>query len=137
MVLESHTQSPGTDQKVAHTLKRHLERIIAYAKYRMTNNYVEGMNNNIKAIVHKACGFCTTRFFKNAILFHCGKLNYSNLLTQIGYDLKNINIFHGFSMKVQLFRNILDDLLNIHILSYPYKINVLTIFAMVLFISAF
>ena len=71
-------------REVAHTLKRHLEGIIAYAKYRMTNSYVEGMNNKIKAIVHKAYGFRTTRCFKNAILFHCGKLNYSNSPTQMG-----------------------------------------------------
>lgn len=71
-------------REVAHTLKRHVEGIISYADYQVTNSYVEGMNNKIKAIVHKAYGFRTTRCFKNAILFHCGKLNYSNLPTQMG-----------------------------------------------------
>jgi len=85
MVLESHTQSDRADEgSRSHPVKRHLEGIIAYAKYRVTNSYVEGMNNKIKAIVHKSYGFRTTRCFKNAILFHCGKLNYSNLPTQMG-----------------------------------------------------
>ena len=84
MVLESHPQSIRTNEGSSPYTERHLEGIIAYAKYRMTNSYVEGMNNKIKAIVHKAYGFRTTRCFKNAILFHCGKLNYSNLPTQMG-----------------------------------------------------
>jgi len=77
-------------REVAHTMKRHLEGIITYETYRITNNYVERMNNKIKAIVHKAYGFRTTRCFKNAILFHCGKLDYSILPTH-GIVAENFN----------------------------------------------
>ncbi|MFQ6084608.1 MAG: ISL3 family transposase, partial [Candidatus Aminicenantia bacterium] len=53
-------------REIAHILKRHLYGIIAYAKHRITNNYVEGMNNKIKAIARKAYGYRTDRCYRNA-----------------------------------------------------------------------
>jgi len=56
----------------AKRFRRHLDRILAYLKHRITNAVAEGLNNKIQHIKASARGF---RNFHNSILFYCGKLD--------------------------------------------------------------
>lgn len=51
-------------------LRRHEEGVLAYFDHRIDNGAVEAMNNNAKAISHRARGFRTERAFTLAML-HC------------------------------------------------------------------
>jgi transposase len=61
--------------KVAKTLKLHLEGIVNAVLYGITNALTEGMNSKIEAIKRAASGYRNKQNFRNAILFHCGKLD--------------------------------------------------------------
>ncbi|MPZ91103.1 MAG: hypothetical protein GEU68_05660 [Actinobacteria bacterium] len=51
-------------------LRKHQDGILAYFDCRIDNGLVEAMNNNAKAISHRARGFRTERAFTLAML-HC------------------------------------------------------------------
>ena len=51
-------------------LRRHEDGILAYFDCRIDNGAVEAMNNNAKAISHRARGFRTERAFRLA-MYHC------------------------------------------------------------------
>jgi len=59
----------------AKTIKRHLDGIMAYLKYKITNAPAEGLNSKIQNIKSNARGFRNFQNYRIAILFHCGKLN--------------------------------------------------------------
>lgn len=59
----------------ARTLKRHLGGILAAVRNRISNAVTEGLNNKIESIKRAACGFKNKEAFRNAILFHCAKLD--------------------------------------------------------------
>ena len=60
--------------KLAKMLKRHLDNLLTYFKYRVTNVVSEGLNNKIEAIKRQAYGFRNRQHFKTAIYFYCGGL---------------------------------------------------------------
>ena len=60
--------------KVAKMLKRHLENIVTYLKYRITNALIEGFNSKIQSIKANARGFRNFENYRVAILFACRKL---------------------------------------------------------------
>lgn len=47
----------GPFKKLVHTLRTHLEGVLAWTRIRVTNGALEGMNNKIKAISHRAFGY--------------------------------------------------------------------------------
>ena len=47
----------GPFQKLAHTLRAHLDGVLAWTRIRVTNGALEGMNNKVKAISHRAFGY--------------------------------------------------------------------------------
>lgn len=59
---------------VAKTLKRHLKGILAYLEHLITNALTEGLNSCIQIIKSNARGFRNFNNYRNAILFHYGKL---------------------------------------------------------------
>lgn len=61
-------------KKVARMMKSHLENILTYLKWPITNATVEGVNSKIQWIKYTAHGFRNRENFKTAILFHCGNL---------------------------------------------------------------
>lgn len=61
--------------QAAKRLNRHLERILNYFRFRVTNATAEGINNKIQTIKKKAYGFRNIQRFINAIYFHCGGLD--------------------------------------------------------------
>jgi transposase len=59
----------------ARILKRHLTGLLAYTKHRITNAVAEGTNGRIQLIKANARGYRSFAQYRNAILFHCGKLD--------------------------------------------------------------
>lgn len=47
-------------QKLARMLRTHLDGVLAWTRLRVTNGALEGMNNKIKAISHRAFGYRTS-----------------------------------------------------------------------------
>lgn len=61
--------------KVAKMFKRHIENILTFIKYRITNAFAEGINSTIQHIKATARGFRNFKNYRTSILFYCGKLN--------------------------------------------------------------
>jgi transposase len=59
---------------VAHMIERHLDGVLNYFAYRVTNAVAEGLNSKIQTIKKMAYGFRNREHFKTAIFFHCGGL---------------------------------------------------------------
>ena len=55
-------------------LRGHLDGILSWTKHRVSNGAVEGMNNKIKSISHRAFGFRTAENFIAAIYQCCARL---------------------------------------------------------------
>lgn len=55
-------------------LRRHQEGILAHFDCRIDNGAVEAMNNNAKAVSHRACRFRTAKAFTLAQLHGLGRL---------------------------------------------------------------
>ena len=55
-------------------LRSHLEGVLAWTRVRLSNGAVEGMNNKIKLISHRAFGFRHARNFIAAIYHCCARL---------------------------------------------------------------
>ncbi len=60
---------------VAKMLKNHLDNIMTYLKYRITNATAEGFNSTIQSIKSSTRGFRNSENYRVSMLFHCGKLN--------------------------------------------------------------
>ena len=57
-------------QKLAQTLRRHLDGVLAWTRIRVTNGALEGMNNKVKVISHRAFGYRTSWTYI-ANIYHC------------------------------------------------------------------
>jgi transposase len=57
-------------KKLAKTIRTQRDGILAWTKLRVTNGALEGMNNQVKAISHRAFGFRTTWTYI-ANIYHC------------------------------------------------------------------
>jgi transposase len=62
-------------QKVARTLKAHLDQLLTYFTYPISNAMSEGFNSKIQSLKHAARGFRSFENFRIRILFFCGRLN--------------------------------------------------------------
>lgn len=60
---------------VARMLKAHLENLLTYFTYAISNALTEGFNSKIQSLKHAARGFRTFANFRIRILFFCGRLN--------------------------------------------------------------
>jgi transposase len=60
---------------VAKMLRSHLERLLNYIVYPITNAVTEGFNSKIQALRHAARGFRSFANYRVRILFCCGKLS--------------------------------------------------------------
>jgi transposase len=61
-------------QKFVGLLRSQLDGVLAWTKTRLSNGAVEGMNNKIKPISHRSCGFRTAENFIAAIYHCCARL---------------------------------------------------------------
>ena len=62
-------------KKVVKMLRRHLDGLLNYTRYHITNATAEGFNSVIQLIKTKARGFRSFESYRARILFHCGKLD--------------------------------------------------------------
>jgi transposase len=60
--------------EVARMIQRHLQGVLNFFAYRVTNAVAEGLNSKIQTIKKMAYGFRNREHFKTAIFFHCGGL---------------------------------------------------------------
>ena len=68
-------------KKVARMLKKHLEGLLNYFEHPITNAVSEGLNSKIQSIKASARGFRNFENYRIRILFTCGKLDLSPVLT--------------------------------------------------------
>lgn len=61
-------------QKLAQTLRTHLEGVLAWTRIRVTNGALEGMNNKVKIISHRAYGYRTSWTYIANIYHACAAL---------------------------------------------------------------
>lgn len=62
-------------RRVARMVKHHLWGILNAIVLRVTNASAESLNAKVQWIKNTACGFRSRERFRNAIYFHCGKLD--------------------------------------------------------------
>ena len=58
----------------ARMIRNHLDGILAWTTLRVSNGALEGMNNKVKAVSHRAFGFRSTEAYITAIWHACGEL---------------------------------------------------------------
>ena len=58
-------------------IRAHLSGILAWTRLRVSNGALEGMNNKVKVVSHRAYGFRTTDNYIAAIWHGCGQLPWS------------------------------------------------------------
>jgi transposase len=63
--------------KLAKTIKKHKDGIIAYVETGLSNGVVEGINNKIRAIIRRAYGFRNLKSLMAMILLCCGGLEFT------------------------------------------------------------
>lgn len=61
-------------KKVAKMIKKHLENLLNFLVWKISNGVVEGLNSKIQTVKSNARGYRTFEGYRIAILFHCGKL---------------------------------------------------------------
>jgi len=64
----------GPVKKVAKMLRRHLENLLNFLVWKISNGVVEGLNSKIQTVKSNARGYRSFESYRIAILFHCGKL---------------------------------------------------------------
>ena len=55
-------------------IKKHLENLLNFLVWKISNGVVEGINSKIQTVKSNARGYRTFESYRIAILFHCGKL---------------------------------------------------------------
>jgi len=65
--------------KVARTLKAHVEGLLSYVVHPITNAVTEGLNSRIQSLKSAARGFRSFANYRTRILFFCGRLNLQPL----------------------------------------------------------
>ncbi|MBZ5637442.1 MAG: ISL3 family transposase [Acidobacteriia bacterium] len=61
-------------KKFARMIREHLDGILAWTQLRVSNGALEGMNNKVKVVSHRAYGYRTTQTYITAIWHGCGDL---------------------------------------------------------------
>ena len=70
MTWASRSRLPGF-VRVAKTIRKHLDDIVAYIRWGMTNGVVEGLNNKVRVITHRAYGFHSATALIGMIMLCC------------------------------------------------------------------
>ncbi|WP_052519403.1 ISL3 family transposase, partial [Archangium violaceum] len=63
--------------KLAKTVQRHKDGIVAYVETGLNNGVVEGINNKIRALIRRAYGFRSPKAFRAMILLCCGGMEFT------------------------------------------------------------
>lgn len=62
-------------KKIAKMLAKHLDGLLNFTAFRITNAVTEGFNSKIQAIKSEARGFRNFLNYRTRILFFCGRLD--------------------------------------------------------------
>ncbi len=62
----------GPFVRVAKTIRRHFDGVLAYVKTRLTNALAEGINNRLRMIAHRAFGFRSPQALISMLFLACG-----------------------------------------------------------------
>ena len=73
-------------KKVARTLQAHLEGLLNYFLFPVTNAVAEGLNSKIQLLKAHARGFRSFQNYRTRILFYCGKLDLMPIPNTYGFD---------------------------------------------------
>ena len=65
--------------KVADMIKRHIDNIVTYCDYKITNGKAEAVNSKIMALKRKARGHRNFQNLRTAVLFFFGQNRYNPL----------------------------------------------------------
>jgi transposase len=66
-------------KKVAATVRRHLEGIVAWAQTRQTNGFLEAINGLFQAAKRRARGFVRLSTIRTVLFLIAGKLNFQTI----------------------------------------------------------
>ena len=66
----SRSRLPGF-VKAARTIRRHLEDIVAYIRFRFTNAVAEGLNNKVRLLTRRAYGFHSAEAVISMVMLCC------------------------------------------------------------------
>ena len=66
--------------RVARTIRKYRDRILAYVDFRLTNGPVEGVNHRIRTVAHRAFGFHSAEALISMIFLCCSKIELSPAL---------------------------------------------------------
>lgn len=61
-------------KRVAKMIKKHIENLLSFLVWKISNGVVEGLNSKIQTVKSNARGYRSFESYRIAILFHCGKL---------------------------------------------------------------
>ena len=64
-------------ERLAKTIKKHKDGIVAYVETGLSNGVVEGINNKIRAIIRRAYGFRNMKSLMAMIMLCCGGLEFT------------------------------------------------------------
>ncbi len=72
---------------VARMIRKHLEGIVAWARTRQTNGFIEALNGLFQAAKRKARGYGTFQTIRTVFFLIAGKLDFSKLNPHVAYPL--------------------------------------------------
>lgn len=73
--------------RVARTIRKYRDRILAYIDFRLTNGPVEGVNNRIRSVARRAFGFHSAEALISMIFLCCSKIELTPALPGFSHPL--------------------------------------------------
>jgi transposase len=78
----SHSRLPGF-VKAARTIRKHLEDIVAYIRFRFTNSVAEGLNNKVRLLTRRAYGFHSAQAVIAMVMLCCTGIQLSPVVKNL------------------------------------------------------
>ena len=75
MVLPSPAQPAAPFVKVAATVRKHRDGILAAVRHGLSNGLIEGLNNKVRLIIRRAYGFNTADAALALVMLSCGPID--------------------------------------------------------------
>jgi transposase len=57
-------------QRLAKSFKRHSDRVLGFVKHHLTSGLIEGFNNLVSRMIHKACGYRDLDYLRLKLRHH-------------------------------------------------------------------
>ena len=79
-IAEAKASGLAAFAKLAGTLEKHFEGVVAYVKWNLTNGRVEGLNNKVRVLARRSYGFHSAEAALAMIMLCCTGLNIQPVL---------------------------------------------------------